>query len=420
MRIKNDIITKNYKWVIVALCFLMIFFSLGFCSTSRTIFLSPITEALNIKRSVFSVSESFRFISACVTNMFFGTLVGRFGTKKLITAGFIFVISATLIFALANNAFLFYIGGLLFGIGFSWTSTSMVGCVIVRWCKKHTGTVMGFVLSANGIGGAVATTLYTPLIYNNGNPFGYKNAYFITAAILIAVLMLFLLLYKEKPLDSYENANKNPDTKTDWEGIEISKVKKMPCFYIAIICVFILCAVLESVYTVMAAYLKDVGFESSVITAIVSVNMLVLASSKVIHGAIYDRFGLRTNIIVCGTAAVASLVMFMMLNNTMLGIVLAVICVIILAIALPLQTIMLPLIAKELFGLKSYNHIVGILVSVAYAGFAVGIPLMNAVYDMFGSYIPGFAVACVLMLVATVIFQFVINGSNKYKKGETV
>ena len=410
----------NYKWIIVALCFLMIFFSLGFCSSARTIFLSPITEALNIKRSVFSVSESFRYVSACITNMFFGTLVNRFGTKKLITAGFIFVISATLIFALANNAFLFYIGGLFFGIGFSWTSTSMVGCVIVRWCEKNTGTIMGFVLSANGIGGAVATTLYTPLVYDNGNPFGYKNAYFITAAILIFVLILFLLLYKEKKLENPDKTNKKSNQKVEQEGTETSKLKKRPYFYLVIICVFLFCIVLEGVATVMAAYFKDIGLSPSVITAILSLYLLVLTFSKVLSGAIYDRFGIRTNIIVCGTAAVTAITILTMLNNSMLGIIFAVISVIILAIALPLQTIMLPLIAKEFFDLKSYNYMVGILVSVAYAGFAVGIPLMNGVYDIFGSYIPGFAVACILMLVSTIIFQFAINSANKYKKGEMV
>ena len=45
----------GYLPIIIMLCFLMIFVGLGFCSTNRSIYLAPITEALDIKRSMFSM-----------------------------------------------------------------------------------------------------------------------------------------------------------------------------------------------------------------------------------------------------------------------------------------------------------------------------------------------------------------------------
>ena len=44
------------------------------------------------------------------------------------------------------------------------------------------------------------------------------------------------------------------------------------------------------------------------------------------------------------------------------------------ALALPLETIMLPLIAQDLFQGPQYNKMLGIIVSVNTAGYAVGTP----------------------------------------------
>lgn len=40
------------KWLTIGACFLMVFVCLGFCSSSKSIYLAAITEALGIKRSL--------------------------------------------------------------------------------------------------------------------------------------------------------------------------------------------------------------------------------------------------------------------------------------------------------------------------------------------------------------------------------
>ena len=52
----------DYKWVIIALCFLMIMFSLGWVSSSKGIFIKPQTERLNISRSAHAIGDSLRYI----------------------------------------------------------------------------------------------------------------------------------------------------------------------------------------------------------------------------------------------------------------------------------------------------------------------------------------------------------------------
>ena len=50
----------DYRWVVIAVCFLMVFTCLGFCSSNKGLYLSAITKALGIKRSLFAINDTCR------------------------------------------------------------------------------------------------------------------------------------------------------------------------------------------------------------------------------------------------------------------------------------------------------------------------------------------------------------------------
>ena len=130
---KNEIITLpdgaekkkfDYKWVVVAVCFAMVMITLGFCSSTKSLYLDVVTEKLNIDRSAFSFNDTFRFVANAIVNLFFGALVHKFGTKKLMLAGILCLTGSMALYATAQNLWTFYLGGALLGIGFSWTGTT--------------------------------------------------------------------------------------------------------------------------------------------------------------------------------------------------------------------------------------------------------------------------------------------------------
>lgn len=397
----------------------MIFLGLGFCSSSKSIFLSPITEALNIKRSAFSLGESIRFIISAVANLFFGSIISRYGTKRLICCGFTSLMVASLLYALSNNLYSFYAAGVFFGIGFSFTSTTMVGCILVRWCKRNTGSIMGVVLAANGIGSAVATQLFTPFIYEKGNPFGYRKAFWITFGILFFVLVLFVLFYKEHPPagEATETTSKSKKQKEFWDGIDFASAQKQPFFWLTLLCIFLTGLTLQGVCTSAAAHMRDVGIDAGYIATAVSILSIFLAFSKVLCGFMYDRFGLRVITLFCNVSSVVALTALSLLNDSDTGRLFAVVYAVFCSLALPLETIMLPIFAGSLFGLKSYNQILGFFSAACTAGYAVGIPLINLVYDICGTYVPAFTTLSFVMLLVLVAFQYIISKANSLKKG---
>lgn len=415
MRKINYESNTGYKWVIFSLCFLMIFICMGFASTSKSIFLAPVTEALQIPRSVFSISDSCRFITSAIVNAFFGSLVTRFGTKKLIIGGFTALITSMLIFAFASNVIWFYIAGAVMGIGFSWTSTTMVGSIVMRWCKDGVGTVMGVVLAANGVGSAVATQILTPIIYENGNNFGYKKAYLLIAIIIFVVMLLFLFLYRENKKGAVIQSKKQSSSRASWEGIHIKNAIRLPYFYIMAAFVFLSGMVLQGMISSFAAILKDSGLAPAFVATVVSVYSLCLSFSKVLSGFLYDKFGLKPTVSICNICLVLTILFLLLVNSSGFGSVIAMASAVTVALALPLETVMLPIFAGDLFGIKSYNDILGIFVSISYAGMAIGAPVMNISYDIFGSYDTSLIVSLIVSLVCCIVFLFAVNQSNKHK-----
>lgn len=104
------------------------------------------------------------------------------------------------VYAHASNIYAFYIGECLLGVGLSFTSTSMVGCVVRRTYSENTGKIMGTILAANGLGGALAAQIVTPIIFEEGNPFGNRNAYKLIVVILTVTAIIVLTLVREKDL----------------------------------------------------------------------------------------------------------------------------------------------------------------------------------------------------------------------------
>ena len=85
-------------------------------------------------------------------------------------------------------------------------------------------------------------------------------------------------------------------------------------------------------------------------------------------------------------------------------------------IASPLETVMIPLIASSLFGNKCFDKVLGIFVSVNYAGFAIASPLGNIIYDIKGDYSLSFIIFTIFEVFTIVAMQFVLHSANKDRK----
>ena len=405
----------EYQWVIVACCFLMIFTVLGFASTPRKLYMAVVPETLGIDYGPYSLTDSFRYIATAITNLFFGTMIVRFGPRKLIGAGFGFLAGALLLYSAAEALPQIYLAGALLGVGMTFTGTTMSSYAINLWCREKKGTITGLVLCANGLGGAVATQILAPIIH--AGAFSYRNAYRLSALILLMVGVVIVLLFRNSPQEDAARPGLSPKKAKagTWDGVTLQQALRKPYFYAAAVSIFLTGMVLQSIVGSDANHMTHAGLDKTAIAAALSIHSLALALCKFSTGVIYDRKGLRPTMLLCDGAALVTLLLLIFINDSASGRAMAVMYSVISAMALPLETIMLPLITADLFGQKAYAQMLGIVVAVNTAGYSFGPPLTNYIFDAIGTYVPVFWAYVLVMVLVTSLFMYALAAAKREK-----
>lgn len=390
----------------------MIFFALGFNSSPKGLFLAAITEDMEISRSSYSFSDSCRYLTTALLNLVFGVLVVKFGARRLAIAGFGSIFLFNLLSSFAQSVSVFYLGGALLGVGLAWTTTALVSCVIEQWFTSRKGTIMGIILAANGLGGALSSQILSPVIYAARD--GWRNAYRLNALLSLVVAAVVLLFLRNRPEDlglapSGAGQPQKKKQQPQWEGITFSAALHQGYFYLCALGVFLTGMILQTVTGISSAHMHDRRLTVQVIAAALSIHSLCLAGSKILTGFLHDRFGLRACMLSCNLCAIIAIMLLAFVHNGTTALIYQVFA----ALALPLETIMLPLMTANLFGRKSYSTILGWMLAINTLGYATGGPIMNAVYDKTGTYTGILLITAFVMVLVTVLMQIVITLAHR-------
>lgn len=407
----------DYKWVILVICFLMEFLCLGFCSSNLGLYTVPVTSALNIDRAVYSVAGSIRYVVQVFVALYFGTMVNRFGIKKMVAVGLCALTGATVTRAVATNFLHIYLAGALHGLGIVFVGGTMAGTIVRRWFHQDVGRYTGIVMSANGLGGAIAAQIISPII-NNGEVFGYRKAYLLSAAIALAISVAILIFLKDNVAEGQivSGSKKKKARGETWVGMDYAIAKRKPYFYIAAALVFLTGISLQSIGSITIVYMTDLGITPGFIATMSTLSSLVLTISKLGVGIAYDKKGLRFALLMCQLAGLGTFVFKGLLTNTTFGLVLATAATVLSVFALPLETVMIPLLTNDLFGSASYTKILGIFMAMNSLGLCLGSPLGELIRKAIGDYRPCFWLFSIIFVVVIVSFQFVLQAAYKDKQ----
>lgn len=198
-----------------------------------------------------------------------------------------------------------------------------------------------------------------------------------------------------------------------WSGMTFADAVKKPYFYVASVCILLTGVSLQGIVSISAAHLRDVGIDSASIAAILSAHSVALCAAKFLAGISYDKLGLRTTIIICELFGVISFVTLALSNGSVSGITCGFIWGITSSMAIPLETVLVPLIAADLFGEKEFPKIMGVLISINTIGFAISTPIFNFVFDLCDSYLPMLYAVAVMMLVVVAGYHFGLRAADK-------
>ena len=390
----------------VAIGALLVNIAMAVSFTAMSFFTPVILSAFpEFTSSAFLVYYTLLGVSSALAMPVAGQLIDKLKAQGLLIAGGIIAAVGLVIFGLSASLWMFYLAGIVIGVGVGLSAQYVPIVVVNRWFFKNKGTIMGIVLAGSGIGG---------MILGVGMPYlldtaGWRVSAFFLAAFLAAFTILpALFLVRNSPLDhnipGYGELEVSDDEAADATGVEPGLKQKdafsIPWFYV-LIGSYLLFGMTYAMTQHFVAYLSATpwGIEVSPqkISAVVITATLCLIVFKPLIGWLIDKMGLLPAMWL--TLGVAGAAVF--ISTWVTYFIPYLILIVFMSLGTSNGTVSPPLIAQAAFGQRDFSKIWGVLGMAYPIGLAVGTPLWGAFPDKLGSYGWGF----VLVPFVTVIFM---------------
>jgi sugar phosphate permease len=391
--------------------------SVAFGTSALSYFTMPVSEALGVSRAQFTLYITFMNLIAIISMPVIGNLIAKFGAKKLVVIGGIWLTICYVGLSFSNSLILFYVIGTLMGIALTPVTIMAAATLINTWFIKSRGLITGIVMASSGIVGTVMGLFMPDLIANQGWQFGYLLLGILTFIFMVPLTLIFL---KDKPSDAglpaygaevtatASSGGKSKAVPSGPTGVSFKTALRSPqtwMFYLALI---LLCSVTALLQHLPALFVGK-GFTGAEAGQLMSFLMLALIAAKILTGIVNDRLGAIVTVIIVVVLYVVSL---LLISFTAAFIIVAV-AMVIMSFGNAAPSVMGPVLTGTMFGQKSFAQIWGFVGTGMSIGSAAGAPLWGLVYDATGSYDLGIIVASALLVLAAILITIAVRTKGK-------
>lgn len=365
------------------------------------VFFKYLQNEFGWNRTITSSVQSVHIALLALSTLYIGWLTDRYGPRRALALGAIFILSGFLLLSRAQNlwqVYAFYVLGSL-GSGVIW---ALPTATVQRWFLRHRGLTLGITTGGTGLG----MFLY-PLIAAHLIPaLGWRLSY----AILGGGTGIFLLLISTLLVASPEKLGLRPYGAEELAAISKSEgpptpartLLRSPAF--ALICLILILGGLPNmlISTHLVPFATDMGIPETSAAVALGLVGLVSVGGRLMLGVCGEKLGWRTATIISYIGTALAWVWLLFTRNLWM--------VYLYSIAYGFfhggRTVTGPGLIGEFFGTRHLAQLIG----VAYAlnwGFGLLGPLTGGwVFDLTGGYygafiggIASFSIGIILLLM---------------------
>jgi MFS family permease len=317
-----------------------------------------------------------------------GWFVDRFGPRRLMLAGILMAGGALIGLGLASSLALFYVCYLLNALGYVCGGPLPAQVLLSRWFDRSRGKAMGFAYLGIGIGGTIVPLLAWWLT----SRFGWH-----AALVTLGVLMLIVALPMAWFVEEWPPHARHAPTGGAAAPLEpLAPVLRSPAFYLLLVgSMCSIGAVGGTMQNLKLLLSLDGHYDQALIARVLS---LVLAGSligRIVMGYLADRW-VRKHVMLLIYLIVASSIPLLLVASGPGGLYLFALSF---GIGLGGDYMIIPLIAADLFGVRSLGRLMGIVLTADGIAEAIMPMAVATIRDRTGSYDPGFVLLIALAIV---------------------
>ncbi len=406
---RSRVFYGNY---IVAASVAIILYTGGIVHFGFTAVFEPIANEFGWSYAKVSLASSLRGFEMGLLAPLVGILVDRFGPRRLIFVGSIFIAGGFVLLSQITTIGGFYGSFILIAIGMSTCSGTVFLTAVTNWFHKKAVMAIGIVSSGFGLAG-----LMVPVVTLLVDSYGWRTSMVIFGLGMLCIVLPLSFVVRHKP-EQYGYLPDGADAvpvNVGESGTKISRATKSEISVSARealkgrvfwqIAVASACHsfIIGSVVTHMMPYLSSVGIARSISSVIAFMLPLVSISGRLGSGWLIQRIGSRFVFTSSFLLMILGCLSFAYVSDERWWLLIPFIAALSLGWGLSVTT--RTALLREHFGRAKFGTIIGATFGIMMIGNVSGSPIAGWVYDSLGSYkVAWLSYALVALLGAILVF----------------
>jgi len=390
---------SSSKPFVVATAFFSLFAIVGFALYGLPFFYDFFVNEFGWSRTIVTSGNAIgKLIVAPLFGFMAGWLIDRYGPRKMMLAGSLLAGSAIIGLSMMNNLGMFYFFYILNALGYVFGGPLPCQVLISRSFTKNRGKAMGIAYLGIGAGGALVPLVSTAL----ENKLGWHLA--LTSIGVIVILFSFPMAFfiRDAPARKEVNTEKEP-------GVPVKSILKKRNFYLLGIGSMCSIGAVGGVNQHLKLYLRDIDFSQSHAARVMSLVLLASLAGRVLMGMLADIFPRKYVMILIYIIVGSSIPLLLVPDFPGRMYIFA----ILFGIGLGGDYMIIPLMAGDLFGVKTLGRVMGIILVADGLAESLSPMMVGALYnDGLKSYSLGFTVLICIAMTGALIVSFLPKQNN--------
>ena len=295
----------HYAWIVVGAGAIGVMGALGLGRFGYTVILPAMKDGLGLTYSQLGLLGTGNLIGYLLFSLVGGFLASRYGTKIVAVLSLSLMTASLMLTGLAGGFYGILAARIFTGVGSAGANVPIMGLASAWFSTRRRGLAAGIMVSGSGLG-VLVTGIFLPGVIKAYGADGWRWAWYVLAALSLAITLICLLLLKDRPADKNlspcgaEEAAPRPSTAKKQGGnaavapLDWGRVYKNPALwqlglvYFAFGFSYIIYATFFSAHVIKAGNLTQV--EAGRIWSLVG---FVSLASGFIWGGVSDWIGRR-------------------------------------------------------------------------------------------------------------------------------
>ena len=391
-----EIPCKSSQTYIIATAFLSLFAIVGFALYGLPFFYDFFSKEFGWSRTVVTSGNALgKLLVAPLFGFIAGWLIDRYGPRRMLMAGALLTGSALIGLSLMNSLGFFYLFYVFNALGYVFGGPLPCQVLISRWFTTNRGKAMGIAYLGIGTGGFLVPLIAAGLEKN----FGWHHALTSLGILVIIIAIPFAFFIKDAPV------KQTIEAKT--EGfVPIKSILKSRNFYLLAFGSMCSIGAVGGIFQHLKYYLTDLRMTQSRAAHIMSLVLLMSLAGRVLMGMLADLMPRKYVMILIYLIVGSSIPLLLMPDFPGRIYIFAVIF----GIGLGGDYMIIPLMAGDLFGVRTLGRIMGIILVADGLAESLTPMFVGILYKATNSYTLGFSVLICLAIAGTLIVLFLPSG----------